>query len=104
MATHTRTGVHAAGRADLGGSFFLEHGFTESPIVVQCYLTLRCDMACPHCLAGRDDAAAEDMSLDLFDRLFLHHDFVVVLHPLPTFLIADQQPIFSTKHQLNPIS
>lgn len=69
MATHTSTGVHGARTPDLDGAFFREHGFTESPVVVQCYLTLRCDLACPHCLAARDDAAAEDMPLDLFDRL-----------------------------------
>jgi len=69
---HGRCAGHTTGSTD--DAFFLSHGWTRVPAVVQLMVTTRCPMSCPHCLAddggpGRDapaevieavlDAAAE---------------------------------------------
>ncbi len=57
MATHSRTPRHdpslTASDAD---AFFVEHGRTHVPRLVQWMATLRCPLCCGHCLAAGDDA------------------------------------------------
>lgn len=69
MAIFTQSGVHAPDAPSLTGAFFRDNGYTEAPIVVQCYLTLRCPLSCAHCLAAPDGRDAADMPVGTFDRL-----------------------------------
>ncbi len=66
MSTHSMTG----GRTSPGDetAFFQEHGRTPAPKLVQWMATLRCDLACPHCLAA-DGPEMADMPLDRVERL-----------------------------------
>ena len=60
MATHSRIRQHGPPRTAGGGNeFFVEHGWTRVPRLVQWMTTLRCPLSCEHCLAAGD--AAEDM-------------------------------------------
>ena len=60
MATHSQTRQHGPPRTegDRDG-FFVEHGWTRVPRLVQWMTTLRCPLSCEHCLAAGDDT--EDM-------------------------------------------
>ncbi|MBA4386413.1 MAG: hypothetical protein C0404_00425 [Verrucomicrobia bacterium] len=69
MATYTLNCQHNRGAQALEGSFFQRNGYTRSPVVVQCYVTLRCGLSCAHCLAPPGEKTALDMPLNLFDRL-----------------------------------
>ncbi len=70
MALFTRHGIHDPQQPGLDGASFRRHGFTEAPLVLQCYPTLRCPLKCAHCLAAGPQAAARaDMPLELFARL-----------------------------------
>lgn len=69
MATFTKNGIHNPHIPSLKSSFFQQHGYTEAPVVIQCYITLRCGLSCTHCLATRTEMVANDMSLEIFDKL-----------------------------------
>lgn len=69
MAIFTQRGPYAATACSPEDRFFREHGCTKAPVVVQCLLTLRCPLSCPHCLAAHDGRAATDMPADLFEKL-----------------------------------
>ena len=69
MSILTLHGIHSAQGSVLDGEFFRQHGFTAAPIVVQCHLTLRCGLACAHCLAVHPGVRASDMPLVLWDKL-----------------------------------
>jgi len=60
MATHSRTPRHGPSlMASDADAFFVEHGRTHVPRLVQWMTTLRCPLCCGHCLAAGDDT--EDM-------------------------------------------
>ena len=69
MGAFTENGVHNSRALGLESLFFQQHGYTETPVVIQCYITLHCGFSCTHCLAARTGIAANDMSLEIFDRL-----------------------------------
>lgn len=62
MASISRTGARRS-RGDR--VFFAGHGYTESPALVQWFATLRCCMACSHCLAADGSPAFEDMDIEM---------------------------------------
>lgn len=70
MGTFTGNRIHDATVGVLDRPFFKRNGYTESPLVIQCYLTLRCGFSCPHCLAASQDSQPPDMSMELIERLF----------------------------------
>ncbi len=61
MSTHSQTNCHRVEHAD---DFFVQHGYTRVPQLVQWMATLRCGLKCEHCLAGGDKAGLADMPLD----------------------------------------
>ena len=69
MATFVHTGIHNFQPLNIDATFYRRHGYTKAPVIIQCYLTLRCDLACPHCLIAHDDSPSSDMPLHLFSRL-----------------------------------
>lgn len=42
---------------------------TAAPLVIQCLVTLRCGLTCPHCLATHPAARIADMELPLFQKV-----------------------------------
>ena len=55
MGTHASTLRHGKTQDNLkGDTFFEEHGWTRVPRLVQWMATLRCPLACQHCLAADD--------------------------------------------------
>ena len=68
MGTHASTLRHGKTQDNLkGDTFFEEHGWTRVPRLVQWMVTLRCPLACQHCLAADDGAA--DMPVHEATRL-----------------------------------
>ncbi|MFP4355479.1 MAG: radical SAM protein [Phycisphaerae bacterium] len=69
MGSCSKTGMHH----QAGSAHYRAHGFTQAPLVVQWMATLRCELACPHCLAAGEDGPGDDMSLadalDLVDQV-----------------------------------
>ena len=69
MSVFTLHGIHNDQSSALEGEFFRQHGYTQAPVVLQCHLTLRCELSCAHCLAVHAGVCASDMPLDLFETL-----------------------------------
>ncbi len=70
MGAHTKIGMHVPLTASWGDAFFNKFGYTQAPAVIQCYLTLRCNLSCAHCLAvPADNRDRKDMPLELFEKL-----------------------------------
>ena len=69
MSLFTQHNVHDLDQGPLADPFFRKHGYTQAPVVLQCYVTLWCDLACPHCLADHGDAETFDMPVALFEKL-----------------------------------
>ena len=60
MASHTAVQQHAPlGTTNGDDTFFIEHGWTRAPRLVQWMTTFRCPLSCEHCLAA--DGRAADM-------------------------------------------
>lgn len=60
MSTHSLTNCH---RVDGADAFFVRHGYTQVPHLVQWMATLQCGLRCAHCLAAGDQAGQKDMPL-----------------------------------------
>ncbi|MEN6334855.1 MAG: radical SAM protein [Phycisphaerales bacterium] len=61
MGTHSQIGCR---RAEEGGGFYREHGYWETPMLVQWMATLRCGLRCEHCLAVSRESGFADMPLE----------------------------------------
>ncbi len=86
MATHSQSG-HGRASAGRDLDFFRENGYTPVPQFIQWMATLRCELACPHCLAA-DGSGAPDMPLREVARLL---DQVADMR-IPRFLITGGEP------------
>lgn len=61
MGVHSQTRRHGSSATTTDAdAFFLEHGWTRVPRLVQWMTTLRCPLSCEHCLAADDNG--EDMA------------------------------------------
>jgi len=61
MGTHSQVGCH---RVNHGSEFFAEHGYLETPSLVQWMATLQCGLSCGHCLAVSRESGFADMPLE----------------------------------------
>jgi len=61
MGTHSQIGCH---RVQQSSTFFAEHGYLQTPSLVQWMATLRCGLSCAHCLAVSREAGFADMPLE----------------------------------------
>ena len=86
MGTHSQSNCHRVDRAD---EFFVQHGYTRVPQLVQWMATLRCGLSCEHCLAAGDKAGLADMSLERAETLV---DEVADLG-VPEFLLTGGEPL-----------
>ncbi len=61
MGTHSQVGSH---RVRHSSRFFAQHGYLETPSLVQWMATLRCGLSCAHCLAVSEESGFSDMPLE----------------------------------------
>ena len=66
MGTHSGSGGHRVNRSS---RFFAEHGYLPVPSLVQWMATLKCGLACEHCLAVSRESGFSDMPLAEVERL-----------------------------------
>lgn len=61
MGTHSQVGCHGVSQRD---EFFAEHGYLQTPGLVQWMATLRCGLSCEHCLAVSHESGFGDMPIE----------------------------------------
>ena len=86
MGTHSGSGSHRIHRSS---RFFAEHGYLEVPSLVQWMATLKCGLACEHCLAVSRESGFSDMPLEEVERLI---DEIAALG-VAEFLLTGGEPL-----------
>ena len=89
MGSHTRMQRHCPDSSPAANSFFAEHGYTRTPLVVQWMATLRCPLDCPHCLAAGSASGFFDMPLSEVEDLISQ----VAAAGIPEFLVTGGEPL-----------
>jgi len=87
MGTYCMTGSHEVSVPDTG--FFRKNGCTKDPVLVQWMATLKCSLACCHCLSWSGTGSYEEMSLETVQDLLYQVSKMAVRE----FLLTGGEPL-----------